>query len=133
MKGQQSIEQTQLIQLSSDDGRCYSLSSLCPKDSSSIFDYDIFTMRPTCSNASSSVIQSAADDEEAADTDEIYNQLYSEYDIYRIFLYHNNRRKMMMNRHMGGLNSEFQRKQGGDLTSGLFQVPSAVPDQPPRC
>jgi hypothetical protein len=102
-------------------------------------------MRPTCGNASSSsLIQSSTvDNDDEADLDEIYNQLYPEFDSYRIALIYNNRRKLMTKRtnRRGELNSIsrtqqqqqtktqlIQHRQGEALTSGLFQLPTDVPN-----
>jgi hypothetical protein len=131
IRRQQSIEaeETQLLP-SADDGLCYPLGSSCPNDSSAIFDYDIFKMRPTCR-----VIKSSAANDDEADLDEIYNQLYPEYDFYRLILTYNNNRRNKLNRRLTGGELNYrrklgiiQRKQGGSLTSGVFQVPSSLPD-----
>jgi len=106
IKRQQSIEaeETQLLP-SADDGLCYPLRSSCSNGSSAIFDYDIFKMRPTCR-----VIKSSAANDDEADLNEIYNQLYPDYDFYRFILTYNNNRRNKLNRRLTGGELNYRRK-----------------------
>ena len=108
-----------------DDGLCYLLGSSGPCPTVSLtFDYDVFKLSWSCVNVS----LAAADDDESDDA--IYNQIPDvierEYDFYRIVLVYGNRHESN-HRRRGSSQQLIDRKQGV-LTSGVFQVPAALPD-----
>ena len=108
----QSIIDGQLQLIPADDGLCYPLGSSGPCPIASIFHYDIFKLKSVCVN----VLSSNAADSDGLD-DENYNQLYPEYDFYRIrFTYHGNNRQKSRDH---GINHLIEQKQEAQVLSSL--------------
>ena len=132
--------------LKADDGRCYPLGSSGPCPPSSVFSYDVFKMKTVCSKdlelSSSQLLE-----QDINDLDESYNQLYPEYDFYRVTLFYGKQRKYLMKNRM--LTPQFAAKpivisktieklepftspiksneRQDIITSGVFQVPGSLP------
>ena len=135
----------ELQRLKADDGRCYPLGSSGPCPSPLLFSYDVFKMKTVCSS-------SQLFEQDLNDLDESYNQLYPEYDFYRVtFVYGKERQKQITNRRTHPHQSEafnpiilyktiekldkftpppisyHSNKRQDVITSGVFQVPGSLP------
>ena len=104
-----------------DDGLCYQLNSSTPcrsSSGSSLVDFDVFKLKPKCSD-----IKSPVEEYEDDELDATYNQLYPDYDFYHFVLVggvKKNQKRLFLTK---------SKRRQDSLTSGLFQVPNAFPDQ----
>lgn len=96
--------------------RCYILGSRGPcSTTAQLLGYDIFKRRSQCVNLEDPSSSYFVSPREKEMLDSIYNQLYPEYDDYRISL---------MYQSLEGRNDKGQRRQGAN-TAGIFQFPSS--------
>ena len=100
-------------------GICYELGTTGPcNHTTELIGYDVFELRAKCVDVTEPLSPYFSSQEEENSVDDVYDQLYAEYDPYRILFVYKNQIEQ----------KDSGKRRQGQNTLGSFQVSSSLPD-----